>query len=125
VFLRLLEYYHGVLFLTTNRVETFDPAFKSRIDLNIKYPDLDEAARREVWETFTRESQRFPRNGSSLSATDVDHLASLELNGREIKNIVKSARLLALADTQRPRTLAMSDIHTVLEVQGISIKKEK
>jgi hypothetical protein len=30
VFLRLLEYFQGILFLTTNRVETFDDAFQSR-----------------------------------------------------------------------------------------------
>jgi SpoVK/Ycf46/Vps4 family AAA+-type ATPase len=29
-FLRLLEYYDGVLFLTTNRVHNFDEAFYSR-----------------------------------------------------------------------------------------------
>ena len=31
VFLRLLEYHQGVLFLTTNRVKSFDSAFHSRI----------------------------------------------------------------------------------------------
>ena len=30
IFLRLLEYFQGILFLTTNRVETFDDAFQSR-----------------------------------------------------------------------------------------------
>ncbi|KAK6222191.1 hypothetical protein QIS74_04446 [Colletotrichum tabaci] len=33
VFLRALEYYDGILILTTNRVGTFDEAFKSRIQL--------------------------------------------------------------------------------------------
>ncbi len=33
VFLRLLEYFQGILFLTTNRVETFDDAFQSRIHI--------------------------------------------------------------------------------------------
>lgn len=33
VFLRALEYYEGILILTTNRVGTFDEAFKSRIQL--------------------------------------------------------------------------------------------
>lgn len=30
VFLRLLEYFQGIMFLTTNRVETFDAAFQVR-----------------------------------------------------------------------------------------------
>ena len=34
VFLRVLEYYEGILILTSNRVGTFDEAFKSRIQLS-------------------------------------------------------------------------------------------
>ncbi|OCK86889.1 uncharacterized protein K441DRAFT_507177, partial [Cenococcum geophilum 1.58] len=33
VFLRLLEYYTGVLILTTNRISVIDAAFESRIDI--------------------------------------------------------------------------------------------
>jgi len=35
VFLRILEYYSGILFLTTNRVGTIDEAFKSRIHVSL------------------------------------------------------------------------------------------
>jgi AAA+ superfamily predicted ATPase len=38
VFLRLLEYYTGVLFMTTNRVDAIEPAILSRIHLTIEYP---------------------------------------------------------------------------------------
>jgi len=37
VFLRMLEYYTGFLFLTFNRVGTFDEAFKSRIRISLYY----------------------------------------------------------------------------------------
>ena len=40
VFLRVLEYYDGILILTTNRIGTFDEAFKSRIQLALHYPPL-------------------------------------------------------------------------------------
>ncbi|KAH7625307.1 hypothetical protein B0T09DRAFT_274100 [Sordaria sp. MPI-SDFR-AT-0083] len=40
VFLRILEYYGGILFLTTNRVGTLDEAFKSRTHVSLKYPPL-------------------------------------------------------------------------------------
>lgn len=40
VFLRVLEYYSGILFLTTNRIGTFDPAFRSRIHMSLFYPRL-------------------------------------------------------------------------------------
>ncbi|KAN0108720.1 hypothetical protein V8E51_008462 [Hyaloscypha variabilis] len=41
VFLRVLEYYTGVLFLTTNRIGDFDEAFASRIHISLYYPQLD------------------------------------------------------------------------------------
>ncbi|KAB8268288.1 hypothetical protein BDV30DRAFT_245890 [Aspergillus minisclerotigenes] len=37
VFLRVLEYYSGILFLTTNRVGTLDEASKSRIHVSLYY----------------------------------------------------------------------------------------
>lgn len=47
MFLRVLEYYSGILFLTTNRVGTLDEAFKSRIHISLYYPSLrrDQAAK--------------------------------------------------------------------------------
>ncbi|RIB27071.1 hypothetical protein C2G38_1920743, partial [Gigaspora rosea] len=52
IFLRLLEYHQGILFLTTNCVESFDKAFHSRISIILKYDDLDELSRAQVWRTF-------------------------------------------------------------------------
>lgn len=49
VFFRLLEYYQGVTFLTTNRAADFDQAFESRIVLTLHHPDLDAASRLHVW----------------------------------------------------------------------------
>ncbi|KAI9733084.1 MAG: hypothetical protein M1834_003630 [Cirrosporium novae-zelandiae] len=40
VFLRVLEYYSGILFLTTNRVGTLDEAFKSRMHVSLYYEPL-------------------------------------------------------------------------------------
>jgi AAA+ superfamily predicted ATPase len=51
-FLRVLEYYDGILILTSNRVGTFDAAFRSRIQLAIPYPCLLKAQRRQIWNTF-------------------------------------------------------------------------
>lgn len=49
MFLRILEYYSGILFLTTNRVGTFDEAFKSRIHVSLYYPPLDWKSTKEIW----------------------------------------------------------------------------
>lgn len=40
IFLNMLEYFQGILFLTTNRVKTFDDAFQSRIHMAIKVSQI-------------------------------------------------------------------------------------
>lgn len=60
VFLRSLEYYAGILFLTTNRVGGIDPAFKSRIHMSLFYPRFDIEGTQQLYEVFikrTREEQ--------------------------------------------------------------------
>jgi SpoVK/Ycf46/Vps4 family AAA+-type ATPase len=48
-FLRVLEYYSGILFLTTNRISAFDDAFKSRLHLSLYYPTLNEERTMKIW----------------------------------------------------------------------------
>lgn len=52
VFPRALEYYEGILILTTNRVGTFDEAFKSRIQMSLRYERLERHQRKRVWLNF-------------------------------------------------------------------------
>lgn len=49
VFLKHLEYFSGIVFLTSNRVRVFDKAMKSRIHLALEYqpPNID--MRRRIW----------------------------------------------------------------------------
>ncbi|KAI1389583.1 P-loop containing nucleoside triphosphate hydrolase protein [Hypoxylon trugodes] len=110
VFLRLLEYYQGVMFLTTNRLASFDPAFESRIHLTIHYPQLDFDSRLHVWRVFVRPGT----TSSSVQESELEGLARPELNGRQIKNVVKTARLLAARDKT---PLGLKHIETVLKVK--------
>lgn len=100
VFLRKLEYYRGIMFLTTNRVGSFDEAFKSRIHIAIRYPDLDAGARRLVWTNFLNKAREIYQHGVEVSSEEIDQLSQKSLNGREIRNIVKSAQLLAFRSNQ-------------------------
>ncbi len=52
VFLRKLEYYEGIMFLTTNRVSQFDEAILSRTHLMLRYDDLTKEGRKQVWGNF-------------------------------------------------------------------------
>ena len=89
VFLRLLEYYAGVLFLTTNRRDQIDPAFWSRITLAFHYPSLDDAGLKIIWKNML--------GNVGVTATDAE-IASLLVygaNGREIGNAINAAQSLA------------------------------
>ncbi|ROV88968.1 hypothetical protein VMCG_10160 [Cytospora schulzeri] len=94
VFLRVLEYYAGILFLTTNRVATFDDAFKSRIHIPIRYTDLDIKSRLQIWRSFCK---KVP-GGVDISDDEYEILAEHDLNGRQIKNVIKAAESLAAFD---------------------------
>ena len=87
------------MFLTTNRVQTVDPAFRSRIHLSLTYPALSETARSSLWETFILKGTAPPRP-KWLSAKFLERISRTEVNGREIKNIVRVAHALAVSDNR-------------------------
>ncbi|KAJ4318724.1 hypothetical protein N0V84_006717 [Fusarium piperis] len=99
-FLRVLEYHQGVLFLTTNRVNSFDRAFKSRIQVAIHYPPLNQQSRQALWQIFLSKS--------SLPATRKEdwyqvsaEMALEELNGRQIRDVVRIAHASAFGEDSR------------------------
>ncbi|KAI1498632.1 putative AAA family ATPase [Biscogniauxia marginata] len=113
IFLRLLEYYRGILFMTTNRVEAIDPAFQSRIHVTIRYPPLHAEARRQIWKGFIQNSQP----DTTVKETDFDELKKINVNGREIKNLVKTAQLLA---SHEKTPLSIEHIRTIIRVTSVS-----
>ncbi|POR33773.1 26S protease regulatory subunit 4 [Tolypocladium paradoxum] len=123
-FLRTLEYYEGILFLTTNRVENMDPAFQSRIHVSLEYPPLDAEARAAVWRSFLGRTVSLEdtavRGDAAHGVTEdeVRALSALDLNGRVIKNVLKTANLLAC---HRRETLAFGHVRTVLQIGGHSL----
>jgi SpoVK/Ycf46/Vps4 family AAA+-type ATPase len=52
VLLRVLEYYQGIIILTTNRIKSIDVAVISRIHLAIRYSDLTESQMKKIFEFF-------------------------------------------------------------------------
>lgn len=104
VFLRLLEYYEGVLFLTTNRAKNIDPAFYSRISMALYYEPLDVSARRIVWNNLLKVY--------GIECSEVDRLAQHELNGRKIKGVIRIACALAEAQGRKP---TLEDFERVID----------
>lgn len=89
IFLRVLEYYEGILFLTSNRVDCFDDAMKSRIHVPLKYSDLTAESRKKIWKNFLE------RDGVKIDEDGYERLAQAEINGRQIKNVIRTAKSLA------------------------------
>lgn len=87
IFLRLLDRYHGALFLTTNRADVIDPAFASRITLFLDYPQLSQAARLEVW-------QNMLKSASMSVEGSLTKLSEQTLNGRQIRNLVRLLKVV-------------------------------
>ncbi|KAK0255030.1 hypothetical protein LTR91_011465 [Friedmanniomyces endolithicus] len=173
IFLRVLEYYEGIMFLTTNRVQTFDAAFQSRIHISLNYQELDTKSRKTVWKNFLTQHDlaqisardRPPKalfsaaktkpitNGHhnpaspdaaeqldgptaevatadkekseaealhhkrtlphEITERDLSRLCDMSMNGRQIKNILKTAQLLA---SKRGEGLSYEHVKTVMEV---------
>ena len=108
VFLRVLEYYSGILFLTTNRVGTFDSAFRSRIHMSLFYPKLDLKASLEIWKMNLDRTKRLWGENIEIESKERDKILkfaeehfrdSQELkitwNGRQIRNAFQTAIALA------------------------------
>lgn len=109
IFLRELEYYRGIIFLTTNLYETIDTAFRSRLNLHLLFSPLTPETRETVWRKFLeRMPPMVPRPGvadgeqeetlevrsamKEITDEDLKELAMWQLNGREIKNAAKMAK---------------------------------
>ncbi|MCJ1264429.1 hypothetical protein MMC22_004300 [Lobaria immixta] len=117
IFLRTLEYFNGILFLTTNRVGTFDQAFQSRIHVSLGLPQLDRPRRIEVWSIFIHDLARQSRiTGARRDELDrlVGDVWSCEpLNGRQIRNSVRTAMLVA---EKKKQTVGQEHFETVLRI---------
>lgn len=85
VFLRVLEYFNGLLFLTTNRIDDIDEAIVSRCIALIRYEVPDAAARRRIWAVM---SEQF---ALELAPALLDELVRCfpQATGRDIKGLTK------------------------------------
>jgi hypothetical protein len=85
-FLRLMEYYNGILFLTSNRPNTIDDAIMSRVTLHIKYdlPTYEETV--QLWNIL---SENFDM---TIQTPTIEKLwATYEpFSGRDIRNTLKN-----------------------------------
>lgn len=117
VFLRVLEYYDGILVLTSNRVGTFDEAFKSRIQLAIHYTSLTTHQRTKIWGNFFNRLKTPDEEGIDLADLEdhVEDLAQHKMNGREIRNVITTARQFARWERKQQKELTFQLNYKVME----------
>jgi AAA+ superfamily predicted ATPase len=85
VFLRVLEYFNGLLFLTTNRIDDIDEAIVSRCIALIKYSMPERGDRRRIWGVMTEQFEL------AVPAPLLDELTDIfpGASGRDIKGLTK------------------------------------
>jgi len=98
-FLKFLDGFDGTLFLTTNRVDVIDPAFASRITARVQYQALDSTARLKIWERMVEAAK------VKIPAGVLMELATHKFNGRQIRNLVRLAKMY-----HRDKELQLTDV---------------
>lgn len=94
VFLRVLEYYRGIIFMTTNLKDSIDDAIESRFSAKIEfyYPISEQA--RTIWEIqMINHGWKIDDKTSGMIGAMVKK--NPNLSGRSIRNLMKLSTLLA------------------------------
>lgn len=99
VLLRVLEYYHGIMILTTNRINSLDVAVQSRIHLAVRYDDLKKDQKKAIFTYYLDQLETSSiYNRDAIDEWIEEAGSEAELNGRQIRNIVSAALALARSD---------------------------
>lgn len=121
IFLRMLEYHQGLLYLTTNRVKSFDPAFFSRISVAIRYDEFTDVERLKVWNNL------FAFAKIDTSQLDIERLSKHDINGRQIKNAIRIGQSIARSEgvPMDIHHVEKTILHTEQFLRELKAEKEK
>lgn len=105
VFLRLLEYFSGILFMTSN-LDDIDDAIVSRATAHINYDYPTKDNLRKIWKILTTQF------GVDISEEVIDDFCNKmdnKMTGRDVKNISKLAKIYTTKSTA-------VDVETLLKI---------
>ncbi len=91
VFLRVLEYYRGILFMTSNRDTIMDDAIMSRATAHIKYNIPTTSDAKKIWRMLSEQFKIKINEEEVGRCVNEFSVAS----GRDIKSLLKLAKLMA------------------------------
>jgi len=123
VFLRVLEYYRGVLFMTSNRETIVDDAIMSRATAWIQYTYPDKERLRHIWSVLA--AQYGVPVGPDLLRSLVAHpTLGSNISGRTVKSLLKLARLLSLRSEQKIDLRLFEYVSQFLDLDGKNRKSK-
>ncbi|KAF6802117.1 AAA family [Colletotrichum sojae] len=125
VFLRVLEYYQGIMFLTTNQIAEFDVAIPSRIHVAIRYQTLDSKQMEAIFAGFL---DKLDEKGLVDEYDEIkewlDEVVYKEgFDGRQIRNIVTTALGLARAESDHGQSNKLKKAHMRRAFMNVSAFK--
>ncbi|HSI86255.1 MAG: AAA family ATPase [Candidatus Methylacidiphilales bacterium] len=112
VFLRLLEYYSGVLFMTSNRATIIDDAILSRVTAHLRYTLPDADALRRIWGVLSAQYKLDVPQHVLDEATG----AFPRISGRSVKQLIRLSKIIAESSD---RQVDMDIIRHVAQFQDL------
>ena len=99
----MLEYYQGIMFLTTNQIAEFDVAIPSRIHVAIRYESLKEGQMSAIFCGFLDklDGRRLIENYDEIKDWLEEVVYKEGFDGRQIRNVVTTALGLARSEAKR------------------------
>jgi hypothetical protein len=100
ILLRELEYFNGVLIMTTNRIISVDFAVQSRIHYAVRFTQLKKNGIERVWATFREQLNNSNCHRDEREKIDrwfedgIGRLKDAKFTGRDIRNVFIVAQLL-------------------------------
>lgn len=78
--------------------------------MSLRYPELNTTSRRQIWAQFLGDAYI-----GGFTSQEFDQMAEVALNGRQIKNVLRTAHLLA---RKQEAQLSYSHVQTILTLRG-------
>jgi len=93
--LQEIEKHDGIIFMTTNRVDSLDEALERRVSLIIEFKMPTQAEREQIW------TKLIPKKLPLAKNVDFKKLSEYNLSGGHIKNVVLNAARYAAGDDEK------------------------
>ena len=120
VILRVLEYYTGVLFMTTNRATIVDDAIVSRCTAQIKFEIPDSEGQEKIWKILA-DLSKIKIDPKVIKKFAKDHP---RLSGRDVKGLLKLANLISIR-RKVPIDAAMLEYAMSFKPTNESVEKDR